>query len=92
MTKSAASFFFCAVDKYIVLGKAKKGLCMLVRDFEEYLAKVEELTNKNVYEERNYKSNVLQDLTETSNVIFKSLYSEPYIKNKVQFSGKTGDF
>ena len=84
--------FFCAVDKYIVLGKAKKGLCMLVRDFEEYLAKVEELTNKNVYEERNYKSNILQDLTETSNSIFKSLYREPYIKNKVQFSGKTGDY
>ena len=43
-------------------------------DREDYITEAEEqLSNKNIYEEANFRNKILQDLTETSNDNFKSL-------------------
>ena len=72
-----------ADDRNIVIKKADNGLYVVVWDRNDYTAEVEkQLNNKSVYKKVIFKEQILQDLAETSNNIFKS------IKGKVKMTEK----
>ena len=51
-----------------------KGSCLLVWDQNDYLMEAEkQLNNENVYKDVNFNEKLIQDLTETSNKIFRNL-------------------
>ena len=56
---------------------------MVVWDRHEYLKEVEkQLSDKNVYKEIKFKEKLIQDLTETSNKIFRNLRNGGFITDK----------
>ena len=56
---------------------------MVVWDRHEYLKEVEkQLSDKNVYKEIEFKEKLIQDLTETSNKIFRNLRNGGFITDK----------
>ena len=72
-----------ANDRSIVIKKVDKGSCVVVWDCEDYIAEAEnQLSDKTVYRNVNFKSKILQDLAETSNDIFKNLEKKRKIKEK----------
>ena len=61
-------------DRSVVINEVDKGSCVVVWVREDYIAEAEkQISDKNVYKEAKFKISVLQDLTETSNDILKSL-------------------
>ena len=60
-----------------------KGLCVVVRDHEDYIAEAErQLDDVTVYKNVNFKEKLLQDLAETSNKLFRNLKSKGGITKK----------
>ena len=60
-----------------------KGSCVVVWDCDDYIAEAEkQLSDKNVYSDVNFNSEILQNLAETSNDIFKNLKRKDKITEK----------
>ena len=60
-----------------------KGSCVVVWDCDDYIAEAEkQLSDKNVYSDVNFNSEILQNLAETSNDIFKNLKRKGKITEK----------
>ena len=67
----------------IVIKKAGKGLCVVVWDRENYIAETsKQLNDDSVYKSVKCKDNILQDLVEKSNGIFKGLKQKGKITEK----------
>ena len=66
-----------------VIRKVDKGSCVVVWDRNDYLMEAEkQLSDKKVYKEVNFNEKLTQDLTETSNKIFKNLKNGGFISDK----------
>ena len=60
-----------------------KGSCVVVWDCDDYIAEAEkQFSDKNVYSDVNFNSEILQNLAETSNDIFKNLKRKCKITEK----------
>ena len=65
-----------AADETIVIKGDDKGSSVLVWDRSDYLHKASrQLQDQNIYENGKFNENILTDLVEKSNMIFKRLYS-----------------
>ena len=72
-----------ADDRNIVIKKSDEGSYVMVWDRNDYIAEGgKQLNNKSVYKHVTFKEKILQDLTETSNNIFKSLGGKAKITEK----------
>ena len=72
-----------ADDQNRVIKKANKGSCVVVWDRNDYLMEAEkQLSEKNVYKDVNFNEKLIQDLTETSNKIFRILKNRGFITDK----------
>ena len=72
-----------AEDWSIVIKKADKGSCIVVWDRAHYLRETEkQLSDKNVYQEVQYKKQILSNLVDTSNKFFRSLKTKGFIAQK----------
>ena len=72
-----------ADDRSIVMKKVDRGSCVVVWDREDYIAEAEkQLSDKNMYRDVNFISNILQNLAETSNDIFKNFKRKGKITEK----------
>ena len=70
-------------DRNLVIEKADKGSCVVVWDRNDYLMEAEkQLSDKNVYKDVNFNEKLIQDLTETSNKIFRILKNRGFITDK----------
>ena len=70
-------------DRNLVIEKADKGSCVVVWDRNDYLMEAEkQLSDKNVYKDVNFNEKLIQDLTETSNKIFRILKDRGFITDK----------
>ena len=70
-------------DRNLVIEKADKGSCVVVWDRNDYLMEAEkQLSEKNVYKDVNFNEKLIQDLTETSNKIFRILKNRGFITDK----------
>ena len=70
-------------DQNLVIKKADKGSCVIVWDRNDYLMEAEkQLSDKNVYKEVKFNEKLIQDLTETSNKIFRNLNNGGFITDK----------
>ena len=57
-----------------IIKKADKGSCMVVWDRNDDIAVAEkQLSDENIYKDVNFKDKILQELTDNSNKMFKSL-------------------
>ena len=64
-------------DRSVVFKKADKGSCVVVLDREDYIAEAErQLGDITVYRDVNFKEQMLQDIAETSNKLFRNLKNE----------------
>lgn len=69
--------------KIFVIKKADKGSCMVIWDQDNYLMKAEkQLSDKNVFKEVNFNDKLIQNLTGTSNKIFRNLKNGGFITDK----------
>ena len=69
--------------KIFVIKKADKGPCMVIWDQNNYLMKAEkQLSDKNVFKEVNFNDKLTQNLTGTSNKIFRNLKNGGFITDK----------
>ena len=60
-------------DTSIVIKKADKGSCVVVWDSEDCKADAEnQLGDRNVYKDINFKEKFLQELAETTNSLFRN--------------------
>ena len=67
----------------IVIKKAGKGSYVVVWDGGDYIAEAsKQLNDESVYKSVKFKHNILQDLAEKSNVIFKGLHQKDKITKK----------
>ena len=72
-----------AGDGSIVIKKADKGSCMVVWDRLDYLMEAEkQLKDRKVYQEVKFSENILTDLVEKSNTMFKKLRRKGVISEK----------
>ena len=72
-----------ADDQNLVIKKANKGSCVVVWDQNHYLMEAEkQLSDKNVYKDVKFNEKLTQDLTETSNKIFRNLRNRVFITDK----------
>ena len=72
-----------ADDRSIVIKKADKVSCIVVWDGDDYLREAEkQLSDKNVYEEVQFKKQMLSNLVETSNKFFRGLKTKGFIVEK----------
>ena len=72
-----------ADDRNLVIKKANKGSCVVAWDRNDYLMEAEkQLSDKNVYKEVKFNEKLIQDLTETSNKIFRNLNNGGFITDK----------
>ena len=70
-------------DRNLVIEKADNGSCVVVWDRNDYLMEAEkQLSDKNVYKDVNFNEKLIQDLTETSNKIFRILKNRGFITDK----------
>ena len=70
-------------DQNLVIKKADKGSSVVVWDRNDYLMEAEkQLSDKNVYKEVKFNEKLIQDLTETSNKIFRNLNNGGFITDK----------
>ena len=77
------NFKALAADKTIVIKALDKGSSVVVWDRSDYLQEAfRQLQDKNVYEDVRFRENILIDLVERSNNIFKSLFSHKLISEK----------
>ena len=69
-----------ADDRSIVIKKADKGSCIVVWDRADYLREAEkQLSDKKVYQEVQFKKQMLSNLVDTSNNFFKGLKTKGFI-------------
>ena len=69
--------------KIFVIKKADKGPWMVIWDQNNYLMKAEkQLSDKNVFKEVNFNDKLIQNLTGTSNKIFRNLKNGGFITDK----------
>ena len=74
---------FLSNDRSIVIKKADKGSCVVVWDYEDYIAEAsQQLNDDSVYKSVKCKDKILQDLAEKSNGIFKDLKQKGKITEK----------
>ena len=72
-----------ADDRSIVIKKADKGSCVVVRDRNDYLLEAErQLPDTKVYRDVNNTENSLSKLSETSNRMFSSLKRTGFLTEK----------
>ena len=72
-----------AGDRSIVIKKAGKGSCVVVWDRLDYLMEVEkQLKDRKVYQEVSFSENILTDLVEKSNTMFRNLRRKGVISEK----------
>ena len=72
-----------AGDRSIVIKKADKGSCVVVWDRLDYLMEAEkQLKDRKVYQEVRFSENILTDLVEKSNTMFKNLRRKGVISEK----------
>ena len=72
-----------AGDRSIVIKKADKGSCVVVWDILDYLTEAKkQLKDRRVYQEVRFSENILTDLVEKSNIIFKNLRKKAVISGK----------
>ena len=70
-------------DRSVVIKKADKGSCVVVWDHEDYITEAErQLGDLTVCKDVNFKEQMLQDLAETSNKLFRNLKSKGGITEK----------
>ena len=67
----------------VVVKKADKGSCVVVWDHEDYITEAErQLGDLTVCKDVNFKEQMLQDLAETNNKLFRNLKSKGGITEK----------
>ena len=72
-----------ADDRNLLIKKADKVSCVVVWDRNGYLMEDEkQLSDKNIYKEVKFNEKLIQDLTETSNKIFRSLKNGGFLTDK----------
>ena len=72
-----------ADDRSIVIKKADKGSCIVVWDRADYLREAEkQLSDKKVYQEVQFKKQMLSNLVDTSNNFFRGLKTKRFIAEK----------
>ena len=72
-----------ADDRSIVIKKADKGSCIVIWYRSDYLREAEkQLLDKNVYQEVQFKKQMLSNLVDTSNKFFRGLKTKGYIAEK----------
>ena len=72
-----------ADDRSIVIKKADKGSCIVVWDRADYLREAEkQLSDKKVYQEVQFKKQMLSNLVDTSNNFFRGLKTKGFIAEK----------
>ena len=72
-----------AGDRSIVIKKADKGSCVVVWDILDYLMEAKkQLKDRKVYQEVRFSKNILTDLVEKSNTMFKNLRRKGVISEK----------
>ena len=77
------NFKALAADKTIVIKALDKGSSVVVWDRSDYLQEASrQLQDKSIYEDVRFRENILIDLVERSNDIFKSLFSHKLISEK----------
>ena len=74
---------YLADDRNLGIKKADKGSCVVFWDRNDYLMEAEkQLSDKNVYKEVKFNEKLIQDLTKTSNKIFRNLRNGGFITDK----------
>ena len=74
-----------ADDRFIVVKKADQGSCIAVWDRADYFREAEkQLSDKNVYQEVQFKKQILSNLVDTSNKFFSGLKTKGFIAKKEQ--------
>ena len=72
-----------ADDRSIIIKKAGKGSCVVVKDRNDYIAEAEkQLGDKNIYQDVNFSNRILRDLVDKSNKMFRSLKPQCKITEK----------
>ena len=72
-----------ADDRSIVIKKADKGSCIVVSDRADCLTEAEkQLSDKNMYQEVQFKKQMLSNLVDTSNNFFRGLKTKGFIAEK----------
>ena len=72
-----------ADDRSIVIKKADKGTCIVVSDRADYLREAEkQLSDKNMYQEVQFKKQMLSNLVDPSNNFFRGLKTKGFIAEK----------
>ena len=72
-----------ADDRSIVIKKADKGSCIAIWDRADYLREAEkQLSNKNMYQEVQFKKQTFSNLVDTSNKFFRGLKTKGLIVEK----------
>ena len=72
-----------ADDRFIVIKKAHKGYCIVVWDRADYLREAEkQLSDKKVYQEVQFKKQMLSNLVDTSDSFFRGLKTKGFIAEK----------
>ena len=72
-----------ADDRSIVIKKADKGSCIVIWDRADYLREAKkQLSNKNVYQEVQFKKQTLSNLVDTSNKFSRGLKTKGLIAEK----------
>ena len=67
----------------LVIKRAEKGSCVVVCDRSDYFRETDkQLTDKNICKENKFYEKLIQDLTESSNKIFRSLKNAGFITYK----------
>ena len=70
-------------DRNIVIKRADKGSCVVIRDRNNYVKEAEiQLSNQNVYKSVEFKGKILTELVGKSNHFFKSLKTSVTISEK----------
>ena len=70
-------------DRSIVIKKADKHSCVVVWDWNDYIAEAEtQLSDENIYKGINFEDKILQQLADNSNKLFKSLKTKGSITEK----------
>ena len=72
-----------ANDRSIVVKKPDKGSCVVVWDQNDHIAEAEkQLSDENVYKDINFKDNILQELADDGNKLFRNLKTKGSITEK----------
>ena len=72
-----------ADDRSIVIKKADKGSCIVVWDRADYLREAEkQLSDKKVYQENQFKKQMLSNLVDTTDNFFRGLKTKEFIAEK----------